>query len=214
MDEVLQGAELPAWLNEGLADYYEFEVGLKGDLPDASYPRMLHSADRVRDAADEDRLFRLLELESQREWNHRPGNVVSLQYAQSHMVVRYLTERYGDTGPLRIARLIGAGNSVGDAVASVTGSSYGDFESEFIQWLKLWDDPAGAAARSYLLALEEMDTEQQDLRAFRTEAIREWGRSFNRVTAEENASAVHRLAAALDRPNRRPATDAVCRRPA
>ncbi len=41
MDEVLQGAELPAWLNEGLADYYEFEVGLKGELPDASYTRML-----------------------------------------------------------------------------------------------------------------------------------------------------------------------------
>ena len=78
IDEVLQGAELPAWLNEGLAGYYEFEAGLKGDLPDASYTRMLHSADRVRDAADEDGLFRLPELESQREWNHRPGNVVSL----------------------------------------------------------------------------------------------------------------------------------------
>ena len=198
MDEVLQGAELPAWLNEGLADYYEFEVGLKGDLPDASYTRMLRSADRAREAVDEDRLFRLPELESQREWNRRPGDLVSLQYAQSHMVVRYLTEHYGDAAPLRIARLIGAGSSVGDAVASVTGSSYGDFESEFIQWLKLWDDPARAAARSYLLALDEMDAEQQDLRAFREEAIREWGRSFNRVTAEENASAVHRRAAALD----------------
>ena len=198
MDEVLQGAELPAWLNEGLADYYEFEVGLKGELPDASYTRMLRSADRAWEAADEDGLFRLSQLESQREWNRRPRDLVSLQYAQSHMAVRYLTERYGDAAPLRIAQLIGAGNSVGDAVASVTGSSYGDFESEFIRWLKSWDDPARAAARSYLLALEEMDAEQQDLRAFRAEAIREWGRSFNRVTAEGNTSAVHRRAAALD----------------
>ena len=197
VDEVLEGAELPAWLNEGLAGYYEFEIGMKGDLPDASYTRMLRSADRAREAADEDRLFRLPELESQREWNRRPGNVVSLQYAQSHMVVRYLTERYGDAAPLRIARLIASGNSVGDAVASVTESSYGDFESEFIQWLKSWDDPARAAARPYLQALEEMDAEQRDLRAFRAEAIREWGRSFNRVTAEENASMVHRRAAAL-----------------
>ena len=83
-------------------------------------------------------------------------------------------------------------------MASVTDSSYGDFESEFIHWVKLWDDPARAAARPYLQALEEMDAEQQGLHAFRAEAIREWGRSFNRVTAEENASMVHRRAAALD----------------
>ena len=197
VDEVLEGAELPAWLNEGLAGYYEFEVGMKGDLPDASYTRMLRSADRAREAADEDGLFRLPELESQREWNRRPGNVVSLQYAQSHMVVRFLTERYGDAAPLRIARLIASGNSVGDAVASAAGSPYAGFESEFVQWLKSWDDPARAAARPYLLALQAMDAEQQDLRAFREEAIREWGRSFNRVTAEENASAVHRRAVAL-----------------
>ena len=198
MDEVLQGAELPAWLNEGLAGYYEFEVGMMGDLPDASYTRMLRSASRAREAADKDGLFRLPELESQRESNRRPRDVVSLQYAQSHMVVRYLTERFGDVAPLDIARLIGAGGSVGNAVASITGSSYGDFESEFIQWLKSWDDPVRAAARPYLQALEEMDAEQRDLRAFRAEAIREWGRSFNRVTAEENASAVHQRAAALD----------------
>ena len=198
MDEDLRGAELPAWLNEGLAEYYEFEVGMKGDLPDASYTRMLRSADRAREAADEDGLFRLPELESQREWNRRPRNVVSLQYAQSHMAVRYLTERYGDAAPLEIAWLIGAGASVDTAVAVITGSSYGNFESEFIQWLKSWDDPDRAAARPYLQALEEMDAEQRDLRAFRAEALREWGRSFNRVTGEENTSAVHRRAAALD----------------
>ena len=197
MDEVLQGAELPAWLNEGLADYYEFEVGMKGDLPDASYTRMLRSADRAREAAGEDGLFRLPQLESQSEWNRRPQALVSLQYAQSHMAVRYLTGRYGNASPLRIAQLIAAGASVGDAVASVTGSSYGNFESEFIQWLKSWDDPARAAARPYLQALQEMDAEQKDLRAFRAEAIREWGRSFNRVTAEQNASSVHRRAEAL-----------------
>ena len=197
MDEVLQGVELPAWLNEGLADYYEFEVGLQGDLPDASYTRMLRSADRAREAADEDRLFRLSQLESQREWNRRPEARVSLQYAQSHMVVRYLIERYGDAAPLRIAEIIAAGNSVGDAVASVTGSSYGDFELAFIQWLKSWDEPARAAARPYLQALQEIDAEQRDLRAFRAEAIKEWGRSFNRVTAEQNASSVHRRATAL-----------------
>ena len=99
MDEVLQGAELPAWLNEGLAGYYEFEVGMEGDLPGASYTRMLRSADRAREAANEGRLFSLPELESQREWNGRPRDVVSLQYAQSHMLVRYLTERYSDAAP-------------------------------------------------------------------------------------------------------------------
>ena len=59
LDEVVEGASLPAWLNEGLAKYNEYEVGLKGDRQDASYARMLRSADRARSAAAEGRLFQL-----------------------------------------------------------------------------------------------------------------------------------------------------------
>ena len=43
-------------------------------------------------------------LESRRDWNSRPGGErVSLQYSQSHMLVRYITESYGVAAPLRMA---------------------------------------------------------------------------------------------------------------
>ena len=60
LDEISGGADLPAWVNEGLAEYYEYAVGRQGDFPDASYARMLRSADTARGAAVDNRLFPLV----------------------------------------------------------------------------------------------------------------------------------------------------------
>ena len=90
MHEIARRQKLPAWLNEGMAGYYEFEVGSHGDFPDASYTRMLRSADRAQSATADGQLLRLPQLESHREWNNRANELVPLQYAQSHMAVRYL----------------------------------------------------------------------------------------------------------------------------
>jgi hypothetical protein len=56
---------LPAWVTEGLPKYYEFEVALSGDRPNASMLRLFTSTDLARTAAQTGSLFRLADLESQ-----------------------------------------------------------------------------------------------------------------------------------------------------
>ena len=70
-DGVAQGKALPAWLSEGLAKYYEFDVGLAGDRPNATTLRLLRSADQARTAARSGALMPLSSLESQHAWNSR-----------------------------------------------------------------------------------------------------------------------------------------------
>ena len=64
-DGVAQGKALPAWLSEGLAKFYEFDVGLAGDRPNAITLRLLRSADQARTAARSGALIPLSSLESQ-----------------------------------------------------------------------------------------------------------------------------------------------------
>ena len=188
LNDVAQGKGLPAWLNEGLAEYYEFEVGLQGEFPDASYGRMLRSADRVQAASADGQLFRLPQLENRLEWNGRARNLVSLQYAQSHMAVRYLAERYGESAPIKIVQQIGRGESLPDAIRTVTGVEYPQLESDFALWLTAWDDPDRAAARPYLQVLDELENEEAAIRELRGELIKEWNLNFNRVKAEEKGA--------------------------
>ena len=183
----MDGAELPAWLNEGLAGYYEYEVGIKGDRPDASYARMIRSVDQAKSAAAEGMLFRLSQVESQREWNGRAAELASLQYAQSHMAVRYLSETYGETVPIRIVTQVGSGASLADAIASVTGAAYAEMEADFIEWLKNWDDPDRAAACEYVQTLRVLADESEEILRLRGEANKEWSLHFDRVKFEKSA---------------------------
>ncbi len=188
LDEVTDGADLPSWLNEGLAEYYEFEVGRQGDFPDASYRRMLWSGDVAQRAAAGGWLFPLSRLESLREWNSRAVDLVSLQYAQSHMAVRYLSERYGERAPIEIVRQIGMGESLNAAIGNAIGVDYAQFEADFVDWLAAWDDPERAAARSYLRVLNDLDGEVSAILDLRGEVIREWSLHGNRAKAEEGAA--------------------------
>ena len=198
LDEITGGAPLPIWLNEGLAGYYEFEVGRQGDFPDASYARMLWSGDTARNAAVYGQLFALRELESHREWNRRSGELlVSLQYAQSHMAVRYLTERYGESAPIEIVREISRGATLNAAMTRVTGVNYARFESGFVNWLTNWDDPVRAATRRYMQVLNQLSAEEDAIRALRSEAVREWNLHFDRGRAKESAIELQSRAANL-----------------
>ncbi len=197
LDEIAQGKELPAWLNEGLAGYYEFEVGSHGDLPDASYTRMLWSADLTQTAETEGRLFLLSQLESQQDWNNRAAPLVSLQYAQSHMAVRYLSERYGESASIKIVQQISMGETLDAAIQTVTGVGYPQIESDFTAWLTAWDDPDRAATRPYLEVMDELADEQAAIRELREELIKEWNLHFNRVTAEEKGTALQERSKAL-----------------
>ena len=120
MYEVANGKTLPAWLSEGLAGYYEFEVGLFSERPQATVWRMLGSADRAQEAAAAGNLFTLDELESRRLWNSRPaGERVSLQYSQAYMLARYVAETFGAPALLEMAKSIGQGADVSSAVLAL-----------------------------------------------------------------------------------------------
>ena len=189
LDEISGGADLPAWVNEGLAEYYEYAVGRQGDFPDASYARMLRSGDTARDAAVDNRLLPLSQLESQREWGQRDISLVPLQYTQSHMAVRYLIAQYGQSAPIEIVRQIASGADLDAAIPAVTGVGYPQFESDFRRWLANWDDPVRASVRPYLATLDDLADEQEAIYEMRREAIREWNLNFDRVQSKA-ASAV------------------------
>lgn len=64
-DGVAQGKAFPAWLSERLAKFYEFDVGLAGDRPNAVTLRPLRYADQARTAARSGALIPLSSLKSQ-----------------------------------------------------------------------------------------------------------------------------------------------------
>ena len=198
MYEVTNGKQLPAWLSEGLAEYYEFEVGLLGERPQATVWRKLRSADRAQEAAESGSLFPLKGLESRRTWNSRvDGDQVSLQYSQSHMLVRYVSDTYGESAALEMARSIGEDAAVESAVRAATGVSYAQLEQDFVSWLVAWDDPERAAARPYIQLLDELLAERLDIRAKREEVVEAWNVQFNRTAAKNDTAPLAAQAADL-----------------
>ena len=184
MYEVSGGEVLPAWLNEGLAGYFEFEVGLLGERPEATVWRMLRSADRAREAAQAENLFPLSELESQRDWNRRAGEGVWLQYSQSHMLVRYISESYGAAAPLRMVERVGNGETVASAVRAVASMEYPQLEQDFVAWLGRWDEPVRAESRPYIQTLDELLSARHTIRDRREELIKEWNLRFDRAASK------------------------------
>ncbi len=166
---------IPAWLNEGIAEYYEVEAALLTERPEAALSSMYRSADRAEDAALEERLFPLPELESGRLWNGRTDQEeIGLQYAQSHMLVRYLTEAYGQRSPGNILRALSDGNDIEEAVESAIGVSYDQLEHDFVVWLRDWDDPRRMEARPYLEFLHGILRRVDALLEERRQAVNTW----------------------------------------
>ncbi len=183
--EISGGEVLPAWLNEGLAEYYAFEVGLLGERPQATVWRMLRSADQAREAAEAGNLFPLSELESQRDWNSRNGGErVSLQYSHSHMLVRYITESYGAAAPLRMVERIGDGETLASAVRAVASVDYPQLEQDFVTWLVQWDEPVRAESRPYIQTLDELLAARHTIRERREVLIKEWNLGFDRAASK------------------------------
>ena len=186
MYEAAVGKTLPAWLSEGLAGYYEYEVGLLGERPQATVLRMLRSADRAQEAAAAGNLFTLYELESRRFWNSRPaGERVSLQYSQAYMLARYVAETFGEKALLEMARSIGQGADVSSAVLAATGVAYPELEQDFITWLLGWDDPVREEARPYVQLVDRLMAERNAIADRREELVKEWNLRFDRAASEQ-----------------------------
>jgi len=131
-----KGEVLPSWVNEGLAEWAEHEVGIAGDRPVSAYRSMFRKADLVREGALSGDLFDLSSLESRLAWTSREGDEVTLQYAQSYMAMRYLIETYGASAAASMIADLGVRGTLGIVLETATGVPYREFESGFVEWLK------------------------------------------------------------------------------
>jgi len=138
-----KGEVLPSWVNEGLAEWAEHEVGIAGDRPVSAYRSMFRKADLVREGALSGDLFDLSSLESGLAWASREGDEVTLQYAQSYMAMRYLIETYGASAAASMIADLGVRGTLGIALETATGVAYREFESGFVEWLKK-DEPTSS----------------------------------------------------------------------
>ena len=120
VEEIVGRESSPSWLNEGLATFYEYELGLERPRSSAFKLLLFRSADNAHSAAVSESLFPLASLETQRVWNNRSdADEISLQYDQSHMVIRFMNERFGASSPFDVLRDIAAGADLPEGLQSV-----------------------------------------------------------------------------------------------
>ncbi|MEM7031939.1 MAG: peptidase MA family metallohydrolase, partial [Chloroflexota bacterium] len=112
-------SDWPAWLDEGLAQYYEF-----GDPTEA--------LERVVFAAQNNMLLPLSGLSGSFGRDHTQ---VQLSYDQSLSVVTYLLETWGDDGLQSLVTEMRDGKSTRIAIPNALGVTYEEFEAGWITWL-------------------------------------------------------------------------------
>ena len=146
---------LPIWLNEGIAEFYKYELGLGQIRPDAFRMPMISGAYNAKSAAISESIFPLASLENGDEWNNRTEpEEITLQYDQSYMCVRFMTETFGLSSPFNVLNEISTGADFPEALKTVIGLTYEDFESGFVSWIYTWDDPERAEAQKYFQELD------------------------------------------------------------
>lgn len=142
--------ELPAWVNEGTATYYELSLGLESERPEVSQRAVFSRADRVKQAATTGSLIPLAQLESLKEWNAQTDPArVSQQYSQAYMAVRYLVERFGEKALFALLNDMSQGTQLSTALQRATGISYPTFEGNWKAWLAAWQDKEREDVRQY-----------------------------------------------------------------
>ena len=119
LDEAVDSpfAVIPAWLNEGLAMYFE--------------PRQTGRGSALLSAARRGELMRL------RNMGSIPGRPrdVSAFYAQSRSVVRFMMDSYGEDRMAALLKAIDGGHRIERAVQETYGMSLDELEREWRVWL-------------------------------------------------------------------------------
>jgi hypothetical protein len=132
--------------------------------PDRSRRSLFAAADRARTALHSGDLFPLRSLESQAVWLSRTDQAqVDLQYAQSHMAVRYLAEDFGAETVISIVVDVANGTALGNAIQKTTGLTYTVFEDRFVEYLGTWIDPAREGIGFYVDSLEKILDRQREI---------------------------------------------------
>jgi hypothetical protein len=170
LDEISSGRELPSWLNEGAARYFEYFLNLDAERPNAVLLYLYYDADLVKSAAQNGTLLDLRKLESQEVWQSQTDELrISLQYAQAYMAVRYLNETYGSRAAVGAMKNLGRGGNIFTAIEEETGVTYTAFQAGFRDWLIDWDDPERSEVRGYLTVLNGIIADRSDLSSRRSE---------------------------------------------
>ena len=150
VDELANERSVPAWLNEGLAQYLESKLGLESERPDVTRRITYGKRDMVRDASASGAGLALPSLESQEVWNAQTDrNMIDLQYATALMAVTCISRDFSEQAPVEIVRWIGAGSSLPQAIQNVLGMTYKDFQTYFDVWAEQWKDDTREEARRY-----------------------------------------------------------------
>jgi hypothetical protein len=136
---------LPAWLDEGIAEYYASELNYGGEYELEIRRALLKSLERAHLAALSGDLPSLESIDD--EWVANP-----LDYSVSDMVVRFMIETFGLSSPFDTVREFEKANStIEEALLSTTGLTYQQFETGFKEWIGDW---SGKALESDIRRLE------------------------------------------------------------
>ena len=184
----------PAWINEGLAEWSEFTAIAEKEGQPEVYQWRAQSMDSARSNASAGTLFSLEDIESQKVWNRREGDRKTLQYQQAHMAILYMFERFGQRSIIDFARKVSSHHSLGRGFALELGTSYREFESDFLAWLG-----AQVSSETHYEAGEDLfDSEEYslavgeytaaiELNPYRASYFRSRGWAYERLDQDENA---------------------------
>jgi hypothetical protein len=169
--EIAPTVDIPAWLNEGLATYLENHISPEFGAGLSAQRETFFRADRAQSHLSSNSLIPLSRLTSQRDWNAQADRaLLTLQYSEAYMAVRYLTERFGERSVSLILRDLERRRSFEVSFSGVTGVTTSEFEQDWLGWLGRWQDPSREQVRQYLLQIDgilgDIDAMRADRAAF------------------------------------------------
>ena len=121
-----------AWINEGLAEWSKYRVGLEGMGQEETYRSQRRQISIAQSNASGKTLFPLSSLESGEEWGERTGEKRALQYSQAYMTIRYLVETYSLPSIISLVRNMGNHATVGEAIELELGVTYSQLETDSV----------------------------------------------------------------------------------
>ena len=121
---------MPRWINEGLAEYYQNKT-----LPFDPTGELFYQASMAQRTAQKGQLVSLTELES--SWGNG-REAILVQYAQSHMAIRYVIELGGHSAVAKILESINQGSDISTALRQAVGKNYDEFDVDFASWILVW----------------------------------------------------------------------------
>ncbi|MFZ5949420.1 MAG: peptidase MA family metallohydrolase [Candidatus Rifleibacteriota bacterium] len=120
----------PLWLNEGLAQYQEFQAS--NGSPEEM--RLDYQSIFQNEFVEKQNFVRLRDVPSHIGGGSRLD--ISKGYIASYLAVRCMADFYGESSFDAVLTALGQGKSIDEAMVEATGKNMEDFEDEFENWLK------------------------------------------------------------------------------